>query len=110
MTKSIDSSTNFHKSTLPFLVIILFSGVFLRFLRYFNNCSLRKDEVFLASSLIRINFTELSTLAIDYQQRAAVRQAKPVRTYNDICLIFTWPKVCQSFKIMGLSTIIEIKI
>lgn len=71
MAKSINSSTNFYKSTFPLLIIIL-AGVFLRVFHYFNNRSLWEDEVFLASSLIRMNFTELATLPLDYQQRAPI--------------------------------------
>lgn len=61
MTKGIDSSTNFHKSTFHFLVIILFSRVFLRFFHCINNRSLWEDKVFLVSRLITINFSKPGT-------------------------------------------------
>lgn len=72
MAKDIERSTNFYKSTFPLLILILFAGVFLRVFHYVNNRSLWEDEVFLASSLIRMNFTELATLPLDYQQRAPI--------------------------------------
>jgi 4-amino-4-deoxy-L-arabinose transferase-like glycosyltransferase len=72
MAKNTESSTNFYKSTFPLLIIILFAGVFLRVFHYVSNRSLWEDEVFLASSLISMDFMELATLPLHYQQRAPI--------------------------------------
>ena len=54
------------------ILILLISGIFLRLFHYLENRSLWEDEVFLASSLIHMNFYELATLPLEYQQRAPV--------------------------------------
>jgi len=54
------------------ILILLSSGVFLRLFHYLENRSLWEDEVFLASSLIHMNFHELATSPLEYQQRAPV--------------------------------------
>ncbi|WP_285544265.1 glycosyltransferase family 39 protein [Dyadobacter frigoris] len=48
------------------------AGVFFRIFHYFDNRSLWEDEVFLASSLVRMSFHDLATLPLDYQQRAPI--------------------------------------
>ncbi|MCF2444152.1 glycosyltransferase family 39 protein [Dyadobacter sp. CY345] len=72
MTKTFTSSKNIFKNHRFPILLILFAGFFFRVFHYLNNRSLWEDEVFLASSLIRMNFTELATLPLDYQQRAPI--------------------------------------
>ncbi len=45
-------------------------GICLRLYHFFDNRSLWEDELFLASSLIRMDFHELVTQPLDYHQRA----------------------------------------
>jgi len=49
---------------------IIALGIFLRLYHFLDNRSLWEDELFLASSLIRMDFHSLATLPLDYQQRA----------------------------------------
>jgi len=72
MIKSFTSKSNSHEKELPYLYLILIAGISLRLYHYLDNRSLWEDEVFLASSLIHMNFTELATLPLDYQQRAPI--------------------------------------
>jgi len=48
------------------------SGILLRLFFYFYNRSLWMDEVYLSSSLIKMDFRELATQTLDYQQKAPV--------------------------------------
>jgi len=66
------TSTKLFKSKFPLLPIILITGIFLRLFHYIDNRSLWEDEVFLASSLIHMNFWELATQPLEYQQRAPI--------------------------------------
>jgi hypothetical protein len=52
------------------VVLIIAAGIFLRLYHFLDNRSLWQDELFLASSLIRMDFHELATLPLDYYQRA----------------------------------------
>lgn len=45
-------------------------GIFLRIFHFAANRSLWEDEVFLSSSLVRMNFRQLAVMPLDYQQRA----------------------------------------
>lgn len=54
------------------LYLILAAGIALRIFHYLDNRSLWEDEVFLASSLIRMDFAELLMKPLDYMQRAPV--------------------------------------
>lgn len=54
------------------LYTILAAGIALRIFHYVDNRSLWEDEVFLASSLIHMDFIELLTKPLDYMQRAPV--------------------------------------
>jgi hypothetical protein len=72
MDKSFTGSKYSLKNQSSLLAIILLTGIFLRLFHYFNNRSLWEDEVFLASSLIKMNFIQLATVPLDYQQRAPV--------------------------------------
>lgn len=53
-----------------FLYIILTIGIALRAFHYLDNRSLWEDEVFLASSLIHMDFASLATQPLEYMQRA----------------------------------------
>ena len=72
MTKTFTSPQHTFKNHRLALLLVLAAGVFLRVFHYLNNRSLWEDEVFLASSLIRMDFMELATLPLDYQQRAPI--------------------------------------
>lgn len=72
MTKTFTPVKNSQKSHTILLSVILLSGIFLRVYHYFDNRSLWEDEVFLASSLIHMDFFQLATLPLEYQQRAPV--------------------------------------
>ena len=72
MTKTFTSPQHTFKNHRFALLLVLAAGVFLRVFHYLNNRSLWEDEVFLASSLIRMDFMELATLPLDYQQRAPI--------------------------------------
>ncbi|GGB87057.1 glycosyltransferase family 39 protein [Dyadobacter sediminis] len=72
MTKTFTPVKNSQKSHTILLSAILLSGIFLRVFHYFDNRSLWEDEVFLASSLIHMDFLQLATLPLEYQQRAPV--------------------------------------
>ncbi|MPR36003.1 glycosyltransferase family 39 protein [Salmonirosea aquatica] len=50
--------------------ILIGCGILLRLFHYLDNRSLWEDEVFLASSLIHMNFTQLASQPLEYQQRA----------------------------------------
>ena len=52
--------------------VFLALGVFLRIYHYIDNRSLWIDEVYLASSLIKMNFLELATPPLDYEQKAPI--------------------------------------
>lgn len=53
-------------------IVLLISGIFLRLLHYYYNRSLWMDEVYLSSSLIKMNYKELASLPLDYQQKAPI--------------------------------------
>jgi 4-amino-4-deoxy-L-arabinose transferase-like glycosyltransferase len=72
MMSSLPSAQHSRRNTAIILGIIVLAGIALRIFQFLNNRSLWEDEVFLASSLIRMNFLELATLPLDYQQRAPV--------------------------------------
>lgn len=57
-------------NTLMWTIICL--GIFLRIFHFFDNRSLWTDEVFLAGSLIRMDFMELATQPLEYQQKAPI--------------------------------------
>lgn len=54
------------------IIILLISvfGVCLRLFQYFYNRSLWMDEVYLSSSFLHFNYTELATKALDHDQKA----------------------------------------
>ncbi|RPD51751.1 glycosyltransferase family 39 protein [Paracnuella aquatica] len=60
--------------------IFIFSGIALRLFHYFDNRSLWVDEVYLSSSLIRMNYLELMAPALDYEQKAPIGFLWLVRT------------------------------
>lgn len=65
-------SDSLSKYQLRILWTILLAGSFLRIFHYLDNRSLWEDEVFLASSLVKMNFYELATAPLDYRQRAPI--------------------------------------
>lgn len=54
------------------LLIILLSGVALRIFHYLYNRSLWMDEVYLCAGLFHMNYIELATRVLDYQQKAPI--------------------------------------
>lgn len=51
---------------------LIMIGIFLRLFHFFDNRSFWIDEVYLSSSLIRMNFIELMTPPLDYEQKAPI--------------------------------------
>ncbi|EMR04738.1 glycosyltransferase family 39 protein [Cesiribacter andamanensis] len=51
---------------------VLGAGVFLRLFHYFDNRSLWVDEIYLMTSVLKMGFLELTTPALDYQQKAPI--------------------------------------
>lgn len=61
------------KSNLQTLLwIILGIGIFLRLFHFFDNRSLWTDEIYLANSLIRLDFLSLATGPLEYEQKAPI--------------------------------------
>lgn len=58
-------------ATLILLIPLIF-GLAFRLFHYFYNRSLWMDEVYLSSSLIRMNYSDLATEVLDYQQKAPI--------------------------------------
>jgi 4-amino-4-deoxy-L-arabinose transferase-like glycosyltransferase len=62
--------------SLKLTMIIIWSligiGIALRLYHFIDNRSLWNDEIYLATSLIRMNFLELATGPLDYQQKAPI--------------------------------------
>jgi uncharacterized membrane protein YuzA (DUF378 family) len=54
------------------VLVIIGIGIAFRVFHYFDNRSLWVDEVYLGSSLIRMNFLELTAPALDYEQKAPI--------------------------------------
>lgn len=50
--------------------VLLGAGIFLRLFHFFHNRSLWMDEMFLSMSFLKMNFWELATLPLEYQQKA----------------------------------------
>lgn len=50
--------------------IFIILGIALRLFHFFDNRSLWNDEMYLASSLVRLNLWELATSPLDYEQKA----------------------------------------
>lgn len=83
--------------------IIIGTGIFLRVFHFFYNRSLWTDEIFLANSLIRMDFFELATQPLEYQQKAPIgflwmvrlcviifgNQEMALRLFSTICGIVT---------------------
>jgi len=67
----VKSSIKFTKINL-FLVLILSAGLLFRLFHFFSNRSLWLDEGYLSSSLLRMNYFELATKPLDYQQKAPI--------------------------------------
>lgn len=54
------------------LYLFLISGIVLRLYHFFYNHSLWMDEIYLSSSLIRMDYLDLATKPLDYQQKAPI--------------------------------------
>lgn len=50
--------------------VIIFLGIAIRLYQLFDDRSLWNDEMYLASSLVRLNLWELATQTLDYEQKA----------------------------------------
>lgn len=59
-------------STMLWCYLLISTGVLLRLFFFFYNRSLWMDEVYLSASLIKMNFQELATQTLDYQQKAPI--------------------------------------
>ncbi|AHM59452.1 hypothetical protein D770_05945 [Flammeovirgaceae bacterium 311] len=66
----ISSTPNSLHTTTILLWTVIGIGIFFRLFHYFDNRSLWIDELYLSSSLIRMNFFELAGGQLDYQQKA----------------------------------------
>lgn len=71
MNSSIKNNFWEKKQNLNLLALIIsLSGILLRLFHYFYNRSLWMDEVYLSSSFLHFNYTELATKALDHDQKA----------------------------------------
>lgn len=52
--------------------VVMGVGLFLRIFHYFDNRSLWVDEIYLITSILKMGFVELTTPALDYQQKAPI--------------------------------------
>jgi hypothetical protein len=52
------------------ILLICVTGVLLRLFHYFYNRSLWMDEIYLSSSFLHFNYTELATTVLDHDQKA----------------------------------------
>lgn len=59
------------KNDLP-LYLFLFAGTAFRLFHFFYNRSLWMDEVYLSTSLVKMNYSELVTMPLYYQQKAPI--------------------------------------
>jgi hypothetical protein len=69
-----------HKNVNLLIWTLIGCGILLRLFHYFDNRSLWVDEIYLSSSLIRMNYLELATPALDYEQKAPIGFLWLVRT------------------------------
>ncbi len=60
--------------------LLIFAGIGLRLFHFFHNRSLWTDEIYLAVSLIKMNYLELTAPALDYEQKAPIGFLWLVRT------------------------------
>ena len=59
-------------SVTPLLIALVGVGIFLRVFHFLDNRSLWIDEIYLGTSLIKMNFSELLAPYLDYEQKAPV--------------------------------------
>ena len=52
--------------------VLVGAGIGLRLFHFLDNRSFWVDEIYLASSLVRMNFVELMAPALDYEQKAPI--------------------------------------
>ncbi|WP_187261824.1 glycosyltransferase family 39 protein [Pontibacter beigongshangensis] len=69
---SLQSDSGRQKLLLWLTLLIIAAGVFLRLYHFIDNRSLWRDELYLAVSLIRMDFWELATQPLAYEQKAPV--------------------------------------
>jgi hypothetical protein len=69
--KDINLAGN-HKKNDLLLYLILFLGTALRLFHFFYNRSLWMDEVYLSTSLVKMNYAELLSQPLYYQQKAPI--------------------------------------
>jgi 4-amino-4-deoxy-L-arabinose transferase-like glycosyltransferase len=96
------------------LLITLALGTGLRLFHYFYNRSLWMDEIYLSSSFSHLNYADLATRALDYQQKAPigflwlVKLSLNLFGYNEMALrlipllagiasIFYFERICRYF-------------
>lgn len=61
------------KSTYQLLIwLIIGIGIFFRLFHYIDNRSLWVDEIYLVTSIIKMNYLELATSSLDYQQKGPI--------------------------------------
>lgn len=60
------------------------AGILLRLFHFFYNRSLWMDEVYLASSLVKMNYAELVYKTLDYQQKAPIGFLWTVKTFVNL--------------------------
>lgn len=64
--------------------IFVGSGIFIRLFHFFHNRTLWMDEVYLSTSLIKMNYMELATKTLDYQQKAPIGFLWTVKTFVNL--------------------------
>ncbi|WP_316839581.1 ArnT family glycosyltransferase [Pedobacter gandavensis] len=66
------------------LLLFLISGILLRLYHFFYNRALWMDEVYLSSSLLRMDYLDLAMQPLDYQQKAPIGFLWTVRFFVEI--------------------------
>lgn len=73
--------TKSHSGYSLLIYILILLGIGLRLFHYFHNRSLWMDEVYLSSSLVRMDYLQLATQPLDYQQKAPIGFLWTVKTF-----------------------------
>ncbi len=78
------NQSDYVKNPIIFYGIFIGTGILIRLFHFFYNRSLWMDEVYLSSSLIKMNYAELATRTLDYQQKAPIGFLWIVRTFVNL--------------------------
>lgn len=123
---AIKGKNNFFSNEKVWCGILIGLGIFFRIFHFFYNRSLWMDEVYLSTSLIKLNYAELAQQSLDYQQKAPLGFLWTVKSFvyllgtnekalrllsllSGICAMFLFVPVARYFlKPLGVVTAIGI--